>query len=454
MVAAWRAGDLGARGTAAAIDDFFAHLRADGRGVHQVTAEDFRVVGRNRTRFRTLMSALGRFAPWVPLAEAAEVRRAFDAALNARYAKPRRGPRRSPRLSLLPEHWPPEWREALPALDRSWRGRPSAAHPRGRRHGPLRGKSRESVVQAVGMLAAARADMVAHGLSPGTAIDPPLIDGFVTYLLPALDRSPATVADYVERTAIFARRGRLVDADTDAHLSETVAILRDDEAGEDRPQKAAALARFRARYTLVDVIHRAIAMHHAAQEMPAHTGRRVRLHQAAAILAVEINACDRVGDLAAMRIGREARRAPDGTWRLELRQRKSRRRKALPLWPWVGRILDAFVFADRPDWMREARLAEIDGLYLFSLAAEPIDVSMPSAIVRREFGVGAHLWRTLVSDLIRRHDPNAVDVVRTLLGHSTRHMQEAYRSEFSDTAAMKAYHDAIAALRASCLDAG
>ena len=171
--------------------------------------------------------------------------------------------------------------------------------------------------------------------------------------------------------------------------------------------------------------------------LPGHRSEAAGLHRAALVLAVLVNGCDRQGDLSRWRIGREITRTEAG-WRPAFRQGKTGNGKDNGcLWPPVSAIIDAHVLGDRPAWRMEERLAELDGMNLLSLAAEPLDTYLASKILREEFGIGAHLVRTLATDFLRRHRPDAAWAVKMLLGHTSLTMQRAYQTDFREAAAVE-----------------
>jgi integrase len=86
-------------------------------------------------------------------------------------------------------------------------------------------------------------------------------------------------------------------------------------------------------------------------------------------------------------------------------------------------------------------------MHLLSLGPDPFGCYRPSAILREEFEVSAHLIRTLATDLLRRHAPDASWAVKLLLGHSSRTIQGTYRTDFRETAAVEVGQEPSASSR-------
>jgi hypothetical protein len=422
--------DFTCRGVAAAIESFFGQLTAVGRSPLQARLEDFEAVSSSRTRFYALMYGLKTFAPDVPLAAAAPLRRRFDAALNAKYNKKEKRPRTSKRVALLPADWPPQWQAALPLLDRRIRFGERTLRRLGAR-------TKRSVIEAVGMGAAALAWAQERGVELAPAFDPDFVDVTARYLLIERGVGPRTAADYLERIRMLALRGGLLDEEGERALSEAISELREDAEAE-TPAKAAKVREFERSFSLGDVLVRAYRICEEAKALPGHSAERERLHLKAVVLAMLVNGVDRQGDLAKLRIGREIVRTPEG-WVPAFRQDKNHRQKDNgPLWPPVSAIIDAHVLGDRPNWLVAERLRELDGMHLFSLAPEPYGTYRPTAFLREEFGISAQLIRTIVTDFLKRHRPDAAWAVKQLLGHTSRTMQNTYQTDFREVAAVEA----------------
>jgi ADP-ribose pyrophosphatase YjhB (NUDIX family) len=430
MAAHLRREEFTCRGVAAAVESFYGQLVAAGRSPLQARLEDFEAVSSSRTRFYALMYGLKTFAPDVPLAAAAPLRRRFDAALNAKYNKKEKRPRKSTRVALLPTEWPPQWQAALPLLDRRIR-------IGGKTLRRLTARTRNSIIQAVGMGAAALAWARERGVELPPVFDRDFVDATARYLLIERSVRPCTAADYLERIWMLALRGGLVDEEGELALSEAISELRE-EAEAETPAKVEKVQEFEKKFHLGDVLVRAHRTCLMAQALPGHSAERARLHLKALVLALLVNGVDRQGDLSSLRIGREIVRTPEG-WPSAFRQGKTGRNKDNgPLWPPVSAIIDAHVLGDRPKWMLEERLQDLEGMNLLSLGPQPFDTYRPSVLLREEFEISAHLVRTLVTDFLRRHRPNAAWAVKQLLGHTSRTMQATYQTDFREVAAVEA----------------
>jgi hypothetical protein len=357
------------RGVAAAVESFYGQLVAAGRSPLQARLEDFEAVSSSRTRFYALMYGLKTFAPDVPLAAAAPLRRRFDAALNAKYNKKEKRPRKSTRVALLPTEWPPQWQAALPLLDRRVRFGERTL----RRLSP---RTRSSVIDAVGMGAAALAWARDRGIELTPAFDRDFVDAAARFFLIERKVVPRTAADYFERLRMLAQRGGFLDEEGERALAEAISELREDAEAE-TPAKVEKVREFEREFHLGDVLVRAHRTCLEAQTLPGHSAQRARLHLKALVLALLVNGVDRQGDLAALRIGREIVRTPEG-WVPAYRHNKNHRHKDNgPLWPPVSAIIDAHVLGDRPKWLIAERLRDLDGMHLFSLAPEPCGIYLP-----------------------------------------------------------------------------
>ena len=444
MAEASVAGRFTARGGPAALERFYAHLHSTGRAPQAAQAEDFAAAATSRTALITLMKALALCDPSVPLAVAQPLRQEWDQWLNARFNVKPKKPRASTRVARLPGDWPAPWQAGLRALDR-------AVRVRGRRYGRLAPRTRAAIVQAVGMCAAARAWGIAQGVPLDDTISEDLAEVFLRYLLLERGRAGSAVsvrsaADYVERVMLFTRRADLLSSAAEATFGEIKTAL-EAEATDRTPGKHAKVRAFMATFQLGDILRAASAALDTAGTYPAHSAAAFRLRRTAAVFALLVNGVDRQGDLSTLRIGREIVRHADGSWEADFRQSKTRCAKDLgPYWPEVSRILDAHVLAGRPAWRMDERLAELDGYNLLSLAPEGFDIYHPSALLREQFGISGHLVRTLVTNLLRTHRPDAAWAAKELLGHSGRWMQQTYLTDFRESAAIAKYHGVLAEL--------
>ncbi|MCZ4262785.1 MULTISPECIES: hypothetical protein [Limimaricola] len=433
-------GRFTSRGGPAALERFYGHMLKTRRAPQQVRLEDFAAVTTSRTGLITLMNALAAFDPGVPLAPARPLRQDWDRWLNARYNAKEARPRVSQRIALEPANWPIDWAAVEPLLDQRVRRN-------GRRYRPLAAKGRANVVQAVGLCAAARVWAAEQGVALPEAFSADLAEAFLRFLFRAEEgRGPITMrsaADYFQRVILFARRGALFTAKVEGRFTEIHTALVS-EATDETPGKHAKIRRFLDQHGLADLLHAAHRCLEEAADLPAHGAAACRLRRKAVVFALLLNGVDRQGDLSTFRIGREIARTPEGDWTAEFRQAKTRGKKALgSYWPVTSRIIDAHVMADRPGWQMVDRLRELDGANLLGLEEGALSTYHPAVLLQEEFGISGHLVRSLVTDLVRTQAPDAAWAVQALLGHSSRWMQQAYRTDFRDTAALEKYHATI-----------
>lgn len=444
MQAHLRESDFPARGCAAAMQDFYARLHAAGLPPELATPDVFEGVGTSRSRLRALLAGLRTFAPEVPLASAAEAARRWNAWLNARYnAKPSK-PRASPLQGLPAADWPEAWLAALPALDRTVR-------PYGKPLRPIRPRTRAAVVSAVGLLAASRTWAAGHGVDLPDRPCADLFEAFERYLLLEREVSFRSGADYLERLRMFFLRAGLFDAEGLNVLEELVGALRE-SASEETPRKRATLRAFRRRFELSDVLHRAVALADQAASLPGHSAGALRLRQTAVAYALLVNTGDRQGDIRLARLGKEIARDAEGIWRHDLRQGKTGGRKELEaLWPGTCRLLDAHVLGDRPQWQIASRILDLDGANLLTLSNTTLHEGFLNRRLEQDFQLhgeevgqddskeklAGHLIRTLIVDAIRRVRPDALWAAQHMLGHAERTMHEVYRSDFSESEAVR-----------------
>jgi hypothetical protein len=440
-------GNFTERGAPAALERFYGRLLAVGRAPAQVRCEDYTAVTTSRTGLMTLMRALERFDPSVPLAPARPLRKDWDRWLNGRYGKAAKSPRRALRIALLPCDWPEAWRIAEGLLDQRVR-------VEGVRYRPLAPKTRASMVQAVGMLAAARLWAAGQGVHLPETMSGDLAEGFLRFLLRPAEpdgtaRSVMTMrsaADYFQRVILFARRARLFAPGAEAVFKDIHTALVS-ESSDDTPMKHAKVRRFLTEHGLADLLQAALRCVREASKLPGHSAAAARLRRKAVVLALLLNGADRQGDLSAFRIGEEVGRDPDGLWHARFRQSKTQRSKDLgPYWPITSRIIDLHLLADRPAFCLPDRMAELQGRNLLALEEAPFGTYHASTLLREEFGISGHLVRTLVTDLLRVHRPDAAWAAREMLGHSSDWMQATYRTDFREMAALDKYHAALEAL--------
>lgn len=428
--------DFPVRGLVAVMEDFYAALATAGSPPEEVTAGIFEGVATSRSRLRALLWGLAAFDPTVPLAPAASVTQAWDRWLNARYNQKPRKPRLSTRIAASPEDWPDSWQQILPTLDRTVR-------PHGEALRPPAPRTREAIIQAVGMLATARIWARERDVDLPEHPSADLIEAFNRYLANERAVSPVTIVSYLERVRMLFLRGGLLDSETDAEISELIG-LNTELATEQDPAKRRIMTAFRRQFSIGILLHQAVAAAEAARALPGCRTEALRLRQKSVAYGLLLNTADRQGDLRHLRIGVDLLRDASGVWRHDLRQSKTSVKKPLgPLWPVTCALIDAHLLADRPVWQVEARYAELQGCNLLTLSetalgetfinrrlAVDLALSLPNA------QISGHLVRTLVTDAIRRARPDAAWAAQQMLGHSDRWMQETYRSDFVEAGAV------------------
>lgn len=429
--------DPNPRGMPKALEKFYAHLEAVGRPPEQVTPEDFQVLSASRTGHRVLLSALRKYAPEVPLAAARPVSQTWDHWLNSNYNQKPKRPRLSTRVALAPEAWPAAWRAAVPLLDQVIRADE-------KRFGALAAKTRDSVVQAVGMLTTARVWAQTRGVDLDETFSPDLFEAFTRFMLLEREVSAGTVLDYLERIRILADRGQLLGSEARLTLTDLIGALRDDAADQE-PGKHAKLRAFREQFTLADLLKRALSLSIEADLALDGTAEAERKRRRAMILALLVNTGDRQGDLSRLTIGEHVRRSEAGFWAIQIRQAKTGRQKDLgPLWPLTSALIDAHILAGRPRWQIEGCVQDVIGCNLISLAKAPFHRYHATKVLRQEFGISGHLVRTLITDLIRNERPDGAWAAQEMLGHSNRWMQATYQSDFRATASIREWHNLLA----------
>lgn len=418
------------RGMPAALEDFYARLEETGCAPEQVTTGIFRDVGTSRTRFRCLVAALRHFAPEVPLAASVPIKQEWDSWLNARYNKRSPVETDSRRVGLPPEAWPEPWSSALPALDRSVR-------PYGQRLRKLAPKTRATVISVVGLIARSRQWAADRGVNLPSEPCEELFAGFLHYLQEERDVSFGTARDYLASARMFFLRAGLFDETSYEDLSDLIAALAE-EAAEKDPGKWSRLREFRKCFSLADILTVALACSDKARTLAGHSTAGFRLRQKAMIYALLVNTGDRQGDIRHYRIGVDLVRDVEGDWCHGIRQGKTgKQKKAGALWPGTSALIDQHVLGDRPAWQMASRLAEIEGQNLLTLSDQVVNKGFINRRLAEDFKIHGHLVRTLIADLLRRARPDALWALQAMLGHTDRHMQNVYRSEFDESRAVR-----------------
>lgn len=429
--------DPSPRGMPKSLEKFYAHLEEMGRSPDQVTPEDFQVLSSSRTSHRVLLTALRKYAPDVPLAAARSITQHWDHWLNSTYNTKSKKPKISTRIALAPEDWPEAWQQAVSLLDQVTR-------VSGQRFRALAPKTRDAVVQAVGMLATARVWAQARGVELDETFSPDLFEAFTRFMLLEREVSSRTVADYLERIRILADRGQLLGLEARLVLTDLIGSLRDDAADQE-PGKRAKIRAFRDEFTLADLLKRALSLAVEADAAPDGSAEAERKRRRAMILALLVNTGDRQGDLSQLTIGEHVRRSEAGFWGIQIRQAKTGRQKDLgSLWPLTGALVDAHILAGRPSWQIGDCVQDVTGCNLLSLSEGPFHSYYATTVLREEFGISGHLVRTLITDLIRTERPDAAWAAQEMLGHSNKWMQATYQSDFRATASIREWHSLLA----------
>ena len=152
-------------------------------------------------------------------------------------------------------------------------------------------------------------------------------------------KNPRTIATYLDGLIGLGLHGKVGDAKL-AGLREmrAVAAVR---AGRVDKKKVARIAHLTERGGFLTIAEAIGRLRSDAEGLPAWSAAAERLRRAAAILAVEINAFGRTGDVAAWRLGVDLVREPWGAWRLAWDQGKTSDGQDVgELWSEVGDIID------------------------------------------------------------------------------------------------------------------
>lgn len=425
-----RDSDFPQRGMPTVLEDFYARLESSGRAPEQVTTGIFRDVGTSRSRFRSLISALRQFAPDVPLAASIPVKQEWDRWLNTRYNKRPTVEEKSRRVGLSPEEWPASWSKALPALDRSVR-------PYGERLRKLAPRTRAGVICAVGLLARSRHWAAGRGIEIASEPSEELFAGFLHYLEEERDVGFGTARDYLESARMFFLRAGLFDEESYEALGDLIAVLAE-EAADNDPGKWARIREFRKTFSLAKLLQVALACSEKAKTFAGNSARAFRLRQKAMIYALLVNTGDRQGDIRQYRIGIDVVRDVYGDWCHGIRQGKTGKKKEVEaLWPGTSALIDRHILGDRPDWQMTDRLADLDGQNLLTLSDHVVHKGYINRRLAEDFEIHGHLVRTLIADLMRRARPDALWALQAILGHTNRHTQKVYRSEFDESKAVQ-----------------
>jgi len=297
-------------GASAVVGRFFGLLAQRGEPIAAPSRASFDAAAASEATLATLIRTLEAYAPEVCLAGAREARKAWYARRPKAGAPRRRG--RAPLPPQAPESWPVEWALLYPRL--------LAA--------PIRESSRRRYVDSINQLAAILPPDVAPDWSRFTACC--LFEALVER-----GEHPRTIATALGGLIGLGLHGRVGDTKL-AGLREmrNVAAVR---ASRIDKKKVARISYLTERGGF-PVIAEAIArLRSDADGLPAWSAAAGRLRRAAAVLAVEINAYGRTGDVAGWRLGIDLVREPWGAWRLGWRQGKTSGDQDVgELWPEVA----------------------------------------------------------------------------------------------------------------------
>jgi hypothetical protein len=390
-------------GAAAVVGRFFTVLKERGEPIAAPSRCSFDAAAGSEATLATLLRTLQAHAPEVCLAAGREARKAW-------YAKrPKAGPLRrrgrAPLPPTAPEAWPVEWALLYPRL--------LAA--------PIRETSRRRYVDSVNQLAAI--------LPPDVEPDwSRYMSSALFEALVARGENPRTIGTYLDGLIGLGLHGKVGDAKL-AGLREmrSVASVRAGRTEKAKVGRIAALTERGGFQAIAETIGRRRS---EAEGLPDWSAAAERLRRAAAILAVEINAYGRTGDVACWRLGIELVREPWSAWRLSWDQGKTREGQDVgELWPEVGEVLDELILGGRPRRYAGLRCEELMGRNWLTHAEGEFAARHPSELVKEAIGVPLHDLRTLIADQLRRVDPSrARDLIASVLGHASTAAGEEYRA--------------------------
>jgi hypothetical protein len=391
-------------GAAAVVGRFFAVLAERGEPVAAPSRAAFDAAAASEPTLATLLRALAAHAPQVGLAGGRDARKAW----YARRPKPgparRRGP--TPPPAVAPSAWPIEWALLYPALLRA----------------PVQETTRRRYLASVDRLAA---------VLPTTDAAPDWSRYMACSLLEALldlGTDATTVGNYLDGLICLGKHGGIGDAKL-AGLREMRAVAKV-RATIIPKKKVARLAALTERGGFLEIASTIGQLRSKADALPASSAAAERLRKTAAVLAVEINAFGRTGDVALWRIGIDLVREPWGAWRLDWEQGKTALDQDLgELWPEIGEIIDEHILGGRPRRYAALRYSELVARNWLTLTDDAHPSNYPSALVKKAIGVPLHDLRTLLADLLRRVDPaTARRLIQAMLGHGSQVAGEAYRA--------------------------
>jgi hypothetical protein len=304
-----------------------------------------------------------------------------------------------------PPSWPIEWALLYPRLLRA----------------PITESSRRRYVDSVNRLAAVLPADAAPDWSRYMACA--LLEALVER-----GENPRTIRTYLDGLIGLGLHGR-VGAAKLASLREMRSVAASRAARVDK-RKIGRIAGLEERGGFMTIAANIARLRAEAECLPAWSAAAERLRRAAAVLAVEINAYGRTGDVASWRLGVELMREPWGAWRLAWDQGKTSVAQDVgELWSEVGDVLDELLLGGRPRRHAGLRYQELAGRNWLTHAERGYAARHPSQLVSEAIGVPLHDLRTLVADVLRRVDPaQARNLIAGMLGHSSTVAGEEYRA--------------------------
>jgi hypothetical protein len=248
---------------------------------------------------------------------------------------------------------------------------------------------------------------------------------------------PITIANYLDGLIALGTRGG-----ADPHGLAGMRLMRDDlkdQASSGEKLKIARLCQLTERGGFAYLAERVGEALTRAALLPDHSFEKISALQSAALAAVTMNKPGRTGDVSRWTIGTDLIRDPDGSWRLEWCQGKTKHvTGAGQLWDEVADILDLHILGGRPGRFIHMRYDQLIGSNWLTLDETTRSSKWPSEQISKMIGVPLHDLRTLSADYLRRHDPyTAAQVITTHLGHKSGESSKDYKAEADGDAATR-----------------
>jgi hypothetical protein len=391
-------------GAAAAVGRFFRIVSERGEPVAAPSRESFGLAAASEPTLGTLLRALAKFAPQMCLAGGREARAGWYARRAGGQAPRRKGP--GPLPLSAPTTWPAPWATLYPRL--------------------LAAAVEESTLRRY----IASINRCAAAL-PWTDAQPDWSRYMAYSLVEVFEEEglrPVTIAGYLDGLIGLGKHGRLPDATLDG-LCNIRSLTYARAAAADK-LKVPRIEDFTERGGIRSVAEAIGRLRSDAASLPASAAAAERMRRTAAILAVELVAYARTGDVASWVMGDQLVRYPCGTWHLEWTQGKTGKDRAPgELWPEVGEVLDELILAGRPHRYAALRYQRLVGMNWLTHTRASMPSRQPSFLVREVLGVPLHDLRTVIADLMRRVDPaTARRLIAALLGHASLEAGEEYRA--------------------------